>query len=147
MTAVTAALTALKALMGIAKDVNNIELNQRIIELQQKLLDIQTDYGSLFDENRLLKDEIQSAKAYALHHSVVWKSRSDGSQIGPFCPICHGENGKEMPLQFRGPLGTDEAVLLFTCPVQHVAPGAGRNATYRVPAACVPEDRYTLTAW
>ena len=52
MTAVTGALAALKALTGIAKDVNNIEFNQRIIELQQKLLDIQIDYGALLDENR-----------------------------------------------------------------------------------------------
>ena len=146
MTAVTGALAALKALTGIAKDVNNIEFNQKIIELQQKLLDIQIDYSALLDENRALKAEIEAGKAYELHHSVIWKKLRDGSEAGPFCPICRGEHGKEMPLHFRGPLNTDEEILLFSCPIQHVAKGEGRNVTYHVPKALVPEGRHTRSS-
>jgi hypothetical protein len=144
MTAVTGALAALKALTGIAKDVNNIEFNQKIIELQQKLLDIQMDYSALLDENRALKAEIEAG--YELHHSVVWKKLRDGSEAGPFCPIYRGEIGKEMPLHFRGPLNTDEEILLFSCPIQHVAKGEGRNVTYHVPKALVPKGRYTRSS-
>jgi len=146
MTAVTGALTALRALTGIAKDVNNIEFNQKIIELQQKLLDIQIDYGTLLDENRALKAEIEAGKAYELHHSVVWRKLPEGGEAGPFCPICRGKDGKEIPLHYRGPLNTDEGTLLFACPIQHVAKGEGRNTTYHVPKVLVPEDRYTRSS-
>ena len=144
MTAVTGALAALKALTGIAKDVNNIEFNQKTIELQQKLLDIQIGYSALVDENRALKAEIEASKAYELHHSVFWRNLPDGSEVGPFCPICRGEHGREMPLHFRGPL--DEETLLFSCPIQHVVKGEGRNVSYHVPKALVPEGRYTRSS-
>jgi hypothetical protein len=143
LTAVSGALAALKALIGIAKDVNNIEFNQKIIELQQKLLDVQINYSALLDENRSLKAEIEAGKAYELHHSVVWKKQPDGSELGPFCPICRGKDGKEMPLHFRGPLNSDQETLLFSCPIQHVAKGEGRNVSYHVPKPLVPEHRYT----
>jgi hypothetical protein len=146
MTAVAGALAALKALTGIAKDVNNIDFNQKIIELQQKLLDIQIDYGTLLDENRALKAEIEAGKAYELHHSVVWKRLPDRAEVGPFCPICRGKDGKDMPLHFRGPLNSDAETLLFTCPIQHVAKGEGRNVMYHVPKSFVPEARYTRSS-
>ena len=136
MTAVTGALTALKSLTGIAKDVNNIEFNQKIIKLQQKLLDIQTNFSALLDENRSLRSEIEAGKAYELHHSVLWKKLPDGSDLGPYCPICRGDQGKEMPLHYRGPLNTDAAILLFSCPIQHVA--KGRDGT-----SCITSPKHS----
>jgi hypothetical protein len=135
MTAVTGALATLQSLTGIAKNVNSIEFNQKIIELQQKLLDIQIDFGGLLVENRSLKAEIETGKAYELHHSVLWKRLPDGTEIGPFCPICHGDQGKQMPLHYRGPFNADPGILLFTCPIQHMAKGEGRNPFYHVPKA------------
>ena len=142
LTAVTGALSALKALTGIAKDVNNIEFNQKIIELQQKLLDIQVEYGNLVDENRSLKTEIEAAKALDFHHSVYWKKAADTGEEGPFCPICYGDKTRLMPLEFRGPHSNEPDMLLFVCPIQHVPKGQGRNTSYRVPKNLVLQERY-----
>jgi hypothetical protein len=142
LTAVTGALGVLKTLSGIAKDVNNIEFNQKIIELQQKLLEIQIDYGGLLDENRKLKDEAAASKAVAFHHSVNWKKLEDGSESGPYCPVCYAENSRFMPLEFHGPHMHDQRLLFFECPVKHVKYGEGLNASYLIPKELIPIDRY-----
>jgi hypothetical protein len=143
LTAVTGALGALRALTSIAKDVNNIEFNQKIIEMQQKLLEIQIDYGNLLDENRALKDELEASKAYDFHHSVIWKKLSDGNETGPFCPICLAEKKMIMPLEYRGPYSANKEMNLFVCPIRHVPKGEGMNVSYLVPALLIPEERYT----
>jgi hypothetical protein len=138
-TALTGALGALKALTGIAKDVNNVEFNQRLVEIQQKLLDVQVSFGQILDANR--KAEIEAAKATIFHHSVYWKKLPEGED-GPFCPICFGDKGKFMPLAFHGPNTMDKNLVNFQCPVQHVAPGQGRQPSYKLPKEFVPENRY-----
>jgi hypothetical protein len=143
LTSVGGALSALKALTGIAKDVNNIEFNQKIIELQQKLLEIQIDFGNLLDENRALKDAVEASKAYDFHHSVNWKKLADGNEAGPFCPICFADKGRLMPLEFHGTHMDDKSLLIFTCPIQHVARGQGLNTSYNLPSDLIPPDRYT----
>lgn len=115
----------MKALTGIAKDVNNIEFNQKIIELQQKLLEIQIEYGNLLDENRALRDEVEASRTYAFHHSVNWKKLADGNEEGPFCPICFAEKKTMMPLEYRGPYSANKQMNLFVCPIRHVPKGEG----------------------
>lgn len=140
LTPVTGALTALKALTGIAKDVNNIELNQKIIELQQKLLDIQIDYGNLLEENRSLKETIETSKSVEFHHSVIWKRQPDGTEAGPYCPVCLAEKARFMPLHFEG-RHQDGSRLFFSCPIAH---DAGRTVpeSYLLPEGLIPPNRY-----
>jgi len=141
--ALSGALGALKALTGIAKDVNNVEFNQQLIELQQKLLDVQSDYGKLMDENRALRVEIEEGKAYDFHHSVYWKKLPDGSEMGPLCPICYGEKQKVMPLKSHGKHASQPNVMLFSCPILHVPQGRGLEARYQIPADLIPAERYS----
>jgi hypothetical protein len=142
LAAFTGALTALKSLTGIAKDVNNIEINQKILELQQKLLDIQIDYGNLIDKNRVLKAEADDAKATLFHHSVYWKKHLDGTESGPFCPICFETKKLAMPLAFHGKPTQEPDMFIFECPVEHVGKGKGWQPSYLIPNTLIPEDRY-----
>jgi len=142
LSAVTGALGALKALTGIAKDVNNIEFNQKLVEIQQKLLDIQVDFGNLLEENRTLKAEIEEGKAVDFHHSVNWRKSRDAVESGPYCPICYADKGKFMPLEMLGGHRSDPSVLLFACPVIHKLEAHGGNSSYWLPKDLIAEDRY-----
>jgi hypothetical protein len=89
------ALTALKALTGIAKDINNIEFNQKIIELQQDLLEIQEKFSelqnqnfNLREENRNLKTQQDLGNRVVFHDGACWEIRETGKEEGPFCPSC-----------------------------------------------------------
>ena len=98
-------LTVVKAITGIAKDVNNIELNRQISEIQLKIFEVQEKLMALQDENMRLRDENRQIKAAAElqesvvpHDQAIWKLAGDGREEGPFCPSCWAD-GKLRPAQ------------------------------------------------
>lgn len=86
-----------------------------MIEAQGKLFDIQRDALALQSENQQLRAEIEKFRSTRFHHSVNWWVLSDGSDDGPFCPVCAGE-GVEMRLTLRGSYRSDGAALAFALP-------------------------------
>jgi hypothetical protein len=132
----TAALSALASLVGLANKSNTVEFNQKLIELQQRLIAIQGDFATLMDENRRLKEQLDAERNYSFHHSVTWKKLADGSETGPFCPVCMSE-GKEVPSRLRGNYTRG---LGFQCVHDHG--GTLSEKTFVLPEELIPKDRY-----
>ena len=74
----SAALTALGSLVGLANKADTVEFNQKLIEVQKGLMATQVDFMKLLDENAMLKAELTRVHAYDFHHSVIWKKCPDG---------------------------------------------------------------------
>jgi regulator of replication initiation timing len=105
-------LTSLRALVGMAKDVNTAEFNEKLIDIQQKVLDLQASFAELQDENNRLKEDNRQLKSAAdiektvvFHDHACWRQcevkvsadHDDESlhdeqyelrEEGPYCPSC-----------------------------------------------------------
>jgi hypothetical protein len=55
----------------------------------------------LKEENRQLREEINAETMYPFRESVRWKKSAEGSEDGPFCPICFASKKFLMPVRFR----------------------------------------------
>jgi hypothetical protein len=98
---ISSLLVSLKALVGMAKDVNDVEFNGKVIEIQQKVLDLQAKFAELQSENEVVRRENQAQ----------WNRNDDGSEDGPFCPSCWTDG-----LLHRGQvMEVDKGVVEFCC--------------------------------
>jgi hypothetical protein len=61
-----------------------------VIDVEQQALALQLD-------NQQLRAEIEKFRSHVQHHSVSWRLHPDGTEDGPFCPVCVGE-GRDMRL-------------------------------------------------
>jgi hypothetical protein len=103
--AVGTALVTLRSVVGLARDVGKIELQDKIFELQGQLIEIQSRMADLQDQNlqlrdanRHLREEIASMQktqhiqlSLRFEAGLYWQLYSDGSEkwlVGPFCPYC-----------------------------------------------------------
>jgi len=77
-------------------------------------------------ENQQLRAENEKFRLSVFHHSVNWRVLPDGSEDGPFCPVCHAE-GVDMRLTPREVDQTGE-VWSMRCPLPHIA-GVGSEGT------------------
>jgi hypothetical protein len=115
---ISSLLVSLKALVGMAKDVNDVEFNGKVIEIQQKVLDLQAKFAELQSENEVvrrenqeLKDASDLAKRVIFHDHAQWNRNDDGSEDGPFCPSCWTDG-----LLHRGQvMEVDKGVVEFCC--------------------------------
>ena len=150
-----AALTSLKAIIDLVRNANDAQLamkiSSEIANVQGRLIDVQQQTLALQAENQELRTEIDKCRSFVFHHSVNWKLLSDGSEDGPFCPVCVSE-GVSMRLILRGVDQTKEFWHL-QCPNSHLAGvgkegilGRGRELSYAVPKELVPDNRYFIRA-
>jgi hypothetical protein len=113
------ALTSLKAILDLVKTANDAQLAARVsievIDAQGKLFDIQLEAQALQAENQQLRAEIEKFRSARFHHPVNWRVLADGSEDGPFCPVCAGV-GIEMRLTLRGVVESDRASVAFAVP-------------------------------
>ena len=148
------ALTSLKTIVDLVKTANDTQLAARVsrevIEAQGKLFDIQREALALQTENQQFRAEIENFRSARFHHSVNWRVMEDGSEDGPFCPVCVGE-GVEMRLVLRGVVDQTGPLWHLQCPKTHkVGVGAegimgrGRELSYPIPKELIPENRYFL---
>jgi Zn-dependent M16 (insulinase) family peptidase len=103
--AMVTALSSVKKLLELAREVDDqkikAEINAAIADVQQQLIDTQQQILTLQDENRTLRDEtpslrerIQLNEGVVFHDESYWKKESDGSESGPYCPLCWGNSQK-----------------------------------------------------
>jgi len=137
-----AALSSAKTIFDLLKNVNDAQLAMKIsaevTNLQGRLIDVQQRALDLQNENQKLRAENEKFRSSVFHHSVNWRVLPDGSEDGPFCPVCHGE-GVDMRLALRNVNQTGERWYL-ECPKPHRA--SGEPLFYTVPKNLVPPDRY-----
>jgi hypothetical protein len=149
-TAMTAALGSIKTIFDLLKDANDtqlaVKINAEVANVQGRLIDLQQQALTIQSENQELRAEIAKSKSYVQHHSVIWKLRSDGSQDGPFCPACIGEN-REMRLVLVPHFDQTRPFWSVYCPTSHLdhrvkAPALKKESTYYVPKDLLPENYF-----
>src|SRR3982750_1080922 len=120
------ALSTIETIADLLKNANDAQLALRItpeiIALQGQLLDVQQQALALQVENNRLQSELNKARSYVQHHSVIWRKREDGSEDEPFCPICLGEQ-REMRL-LRQHVDQSGDYWFLQCGKQHVQKGS-----------------------
>jgi hypothetical protein len=105
VSAISAAVTSLRALLDLAKAINNAQISSQVvsavIEAQSQLLNTQQQALELQEENRRLREEISDLKSNALvfpDSGVRWEKQPDGSYYGPLCEACWGFKGSKIRL-------------------------------------------------
>jgi hypothetical protein len=140
-----AALASLKTIVDLMRNANDAQLSLKIsgevAQVQGRLLDVQQQALTLHFENERLRAENEKLRSRVFHHSVNWRILLDGTEDGPFCPICASE-GRDMRLAMSRGIPLDQTVWHFVCPPDHVPTSGGRQHYYAVPKALVPEGRY-----
>jgi hypothetical protein len=103
--AMVTALSSVKKLLELVREVEDqkikAEINTAIADVQEQLIDTQQQILTLRDENRTLREEtlslnqqIQLNVGVLFHDESYWKKKSDGSESGPYCPLCRGNSQK-----------------------------------------------------
>jgi hypothetical protein len=109
MVDISAALTSIKTISGIAIAGGKIELTQNVIELQQTLLSLQAENAELSEANRDLRKKIQelidlSALSEEFYFDRNAYYKGEGSERdGPFCSRCFDAEGKAIRLTQNQP--------------------------------------------
>lgn len=83
----------LKDLLGIAKAVNNFELNQKLVELQQELMQLQDENRTLKDRVRELEDQRKKGEEVLWANDAYWQQKG-ADWDGPFCTGCFDTDGR-----------------------------------------------------
>jgi hypothetical protein len=149
---ITAALGSAKTILDLLKNANDAQLAMKIssevANLQGKLIDVQQQALALQQDNQQLRGEIEKFRSHVHHHSVGWRVRPDGTEDGPFCPVCEGE-GRDMCLMLRPHVDQTQGSLHLYCP-KGPAGVADKNPfnmpkpepIYVIPKELVPEDYF-----
>lgn len=96
------ALQTLSSVLGLAKDVNKVELTQKLIEFQGQLLKIQAEMAlqqqtilELQAENKDLKSLADIRSRREFDGVSYWVKEQDGDKFdGPFCQACWDSDNK-----------------------------------------------------
>jgi hypothetical protein len=90
-----------------SRATKNAELDLAIAELKNALGDLKCDIAGLKEENAQLRITLASAQVrtseqdrLTRENGVLWlRDPPPGEFAGPFCPTCHADNGRLIPLQ------------------------------------------------
>src|SRR5271157_4378445 len=125
-----------------------MKISSEVANVQGKLIDVQQQALALQVENQQLRAEIDKSRSSVFHHSVNWRVLPDGSEYGPFCPVCAGE-GVDMRLTLRDHVDQTGALRHLQCPKNHLAGvgvqglgGRGREVSYAISKELILPNRY-----
>jgi hypothetical protein len=151
MMAISAALASAKAILDLLKNANDAQLARKIsaevANVQGRLIDVQQQAIELQESNQQLRAELARYQSFVHHHSVSWRKRDDGTEDGPFCPICVSE-GCDMRLILRPIVDQTQTDWHLYCAKAHVSAsgirdlGRGREPTYVIPKSLLPADYF-----
>ncbi|SPE37118.1 hypothetical protein SBA3_2580009 [Candidatus Sulfopaludibacter sp. SbA3] len=123
LTAIAGLLTSLRAIVGMAKDVNEAEFNGKLIDIQQRVLDVQAKFAALQSENFELKETVAELQA-AIRRKEEMRFANGAyytSDSGPFCQLCWEADQKAirmcrlMPDPDSEPVTDDDQLVYYTC--------------------------------
>jgi hypothetical protein len=144
-----AALASVKTLWELAKNAQDAQLAMRISaelgNIQGQWIDVQQRTLAIQQENQQLRSELKNYKSFTYHHSVNWKQRPDGTEDGPFCPVCIAVN-REMRLAVVPRADQSKDHWLLYCPQAHQAAKGLQTAPgpfFDVPKALIPENYFS----
>jgi hypothetical protein len=156
LASIAAALTSVRTIIDLVKNAKDAQLAMTISSelgnIQGKLIDVQQQTLTIQQENQQLRGELQKLRSSNHHHSVMWRQRDDGTEDGPFCPICVSE-AREMRLTIAPGSSRDKDYWLLYCPRGHGQPGTPNRSllpvpgpSYRVPKNLFPENYFYVPA-
>jgi ribosomal protein L29 len=77
------------AIYDLAKQVNNLELQQKIADLQSELIDMRFSYNTLRSENLTLQEKVQTLEAVIAGDLMFVETAYFHKESGEaFCPGC-----------------------------------------------------------
>jgi hypothetical protein len=122
--AVTGALTAIKTISDIAKNINSAELTQEIIELQGSILEMQKEMFEMQAETLQLREENQGLRKSLkiqddaeYEQDVYWK-REGNDFSGPFCTVCLDKDRQWVRMTAGVPFPSRNAKQ-YSCQIHH----------------------------
>jgi hypothetical protein len=144
------ALGSVKTLFDLAKNAQDTQLAMKIstevANIQGQLIDLQQRTLSIQQENQELRSEVDRLKSFTHHHSVAWRKKPDGTDDGPFCPVCVGR-GRDMRLTLVPQVDQSRGFWMVFCTEAH-QPRLGMQAApgpfYDVPKELLPENYFFM---
>ncbi len=149
--AVGGALSALKTISDIAKNVNSIELTQKIIELQSSILEMQRNLNEKSEEIHSLKAKIlELDRSQATDTDLEWqedggfwlrKSEKAQGLFIPYCPACWGTAAQLVPLTEQMSVGS------FACTIhksRHVTQAYHEAEKRRIERSRADESAFAI---
>jgi hypothetical protein len=149
LASIGAALGSVKTLFDLAKNAQDthlaMKISSEVANIQGQLIDLQQQTLAIQQENQQLRAELERFRSSTYHHSVTWKRRPDGTEDGPFCPVCVAEN-REMRLALVPRVNQSRGYWVLYCPQTHhpvegiqTAPGP----FFDVPKDLLPENYFS----
>lgn len=119
---ISATVATLRAIAGVAKDANKIDVLSQVIELQTQILEIQEEIRCLREENAALRAQADVRGQVRFAEGLYWMGPDQSESSGPFCPRCYDIEGRLVRL-------ADHGVVFFCHEHQgnYDAPGGGRR--------------------
>lgn len=107
-------LDALKSAVNLARQIDNIPLQQSILDLQAAALEMVEEDRALKDANRALQEQLARRQALVSPRGDGCFIVEGGDPDVPICPHCYMETGLQFPV-------VDDHSMLFcnTCGKQY----------------------------
>ncbi len=83
-----------KDVIGIAQKADNIELYKQLLDLSAEALELQNKINELTQENRKLRQEVETNKTIVRHADGDYITLADDELNIKYCSTCWGKNQK-----------------------------------------------------
>ena len=84
---------AVKDAIGVADQLRNVELKQKMVDVQMECLKLAEDNASLRQELIALREQVKLRQVMQFKDNAWWRDIGEGKTEGPFCPKClDGDN-------------------------------------------------------
>jgi hypothetical protein len=143
------ALSGLKTMLDLSKNVHDGHIARKISEevanIQGQLIDVQQQALQIQQANQNLQRELDVIRSYKQHDSVIWRQNPDGSEEGPFCPVCISDS-RETRLLINPDYPPNPDFFSLYCPkAHHESPHRLSKAPgpyFNVPKNLIPENYF-----
>ena len=80
--------------IGVADQLRNVELKQKMVDVQMECLKLAEDNASLRQELIALREQVKLRQVMQFKDNAYWRDIGEGKMEGPFCPKCLDGNNK-----------------------------------------------------
>ena len=95
------ALPKYNDIVNLFKKGESLEAQEKLIELMGAALNLQQENQELKDQVVELQNQLKQKDSFVFDGEVYW-CEDDGKRVGPYCSICHDDEGKNIRLHRDG---------------------------------------------
>lgn len=81
-------LDEIKSVAKTIRQIDNIELYQKVLNLQSEIMELLEENSKLKRELGLLKDKFKIKESLKFEHDAYWIEEAGTAKDGPFCSNC-----------------------------------------------------------